>query len=197
MALVPGAVDAARNAAPNAAHVALARLEAKRREVGRGTTLVTQNVDGLHRAAGSLDVIEVHGSAQRVRCKRRGCVNGDPHGSLSLADLDLTAFRTAPLRANVPRCPKCGSLLRPHVLWFDELYTSHVDYGWKRVRDVAQRAATVVFVGTSFSVGVTDFVLGNALRRGWPVFNVDPHGRAMEGVTLVTVPAEDLLPRVC
>jgi len=84
-----------REAKPNAAHDAVARLS--------DATVVTQNVDGLHARAGAHDVIELHGNIFRVRCTREG-----------LARMYEQAFDDLP-----PRCA-CGALLRPDVVWFGE-----------------------------------------------------------------------------
>ena len=89
-------------AAPNPGHHALAELE---RLVA--LTVVTQNIDGLHQRAGSRDVIELHGSALRFKC-----VSGR-HGGFSLAE--VAGSDEAP-----PRCPRCGDLIRPDVVWFGE-----------------------------------------------------------------------------
>src|SRR5260221_2057506 len=90
------------DAAPNPAHVALAELEA----LGLVQAVITQNVDRLHVAAGSRDVIEVHGSIARATCLACGAeVGGD----------DLR--RLLPL----PRCPRCGAILKPGVVMFGEL----------------------------------------------------------------------------
>ena len=92
-----------REARPNAGHEALATLERRCRDRDVDFTLVTQNVDGLHRAAGSLRVIELHGNIRRVKCFDRH------HPVESWAEGDA-----------VPTCPTCGSLLRPDVVWFGE-----------------------------------------------------------------------------
>ena len=115
---------------PNPAHRALAAIE--RWQVARGGRflLVTQNVDPLHERAGSERLVKVHGSADRVRCSRHRCVHGAPRGSLPRAGIDMGAFKSEPVAANVPRCPSCGALLRQHVLWFDEFYDEHRDYQW-------------------------------------------------------------------
>jgi len=84
---------------PNAAHLALAGLAAK-----TDMTLITQNVDGLHQAAGSEGVLELHGSLWRLRCTACG---------RSWAD------RNIPLPLP-PGCPVCGALARPDVVWFGE-----------------------------------------------------------------------------
>ena len=184
---------------PNPAHCALAAIE--RRQVARGGRflLVTQNVDPLHERAGSERLVKVHGSADRVRCSRRGCVHGAPRGSLPRAEVDMGAFKADPTAANVPRCPSCGALLRQHVLWFDEFYDEHRDYQWERVVDAAQTMDTCVFVGTSFSVGVTDLFLRGGLMAGRPMLAIDPGAAASphRSVTLLREPSEVLLPAVC
>ena len=87
-------------AQPNPGHAALAELE---RRVPR-FTLITQNVDGLHRAAGSRNVIELHGNLWRLRCV------------VCARELEN---RDVPLPEIPPRC-SCGGLLRPGVVWFGE-----------------------------------------------------------------------------
>ena len=85
-----------RNARPNAAHMAIARLT--------NAVVVTQNVDGLHARAGSRDVVELHGNIFRVRCVREGTVQ----------------TREEPFPSLPPSCT-CGALLRPDVVWFGEM----------------------------------------------------------------------------
>ncbi|HEX9164152.1 MAG TPA: NAD-dependent deacylase [Thermoanaerobaculia bacterium] len=88
--------DLIRKAQPNAAHIAIAELP--------NTTVVTQNVDGLHARAGAGDIIELHGNIFRVRCVREG----------------TTSVCDDPLDKLPPHC-RCGALLRPDVVWFGEL----------------------------------------------------------------------------
>lgn len=186
-------------ARPNPGHEAIAALE--RFQVGRGGDflLVTQNIDTLHEQAGSKRMVKVHGSSDRYRCSRTGCDLGAPKGSIAADDVDLAPFRASPVEANVPRCPSCGGLLRMHVLWFDEYYTGHDDYGWPAVVASANtQAKLVIFAGTSFAVGVTDLVLQGALGRGVPVFNIDPTPRAgTSQVRSVTAPSEVALVELC
>ena len=87
-------------AQPNAAHRALAALEASRDSF----LLVTQNVDGLHERAGSRNLVRLHGTLWRLRCTAEGTETED-----NRADLGRLA----------PRCA-CGALLRPGVVWFGE-----------------------------------------------------------------------------
>jgi NAD-dependent deacetylase len=92
-----------RAAQPNAAHMAIARLE---RELARkgDVLVVTQNVDGLHARAGSRNLIELHGNIFRARCTSEQTTRELAH----------------PAESMPPRCG-CGSLLRPDVVWFGEM----------------------------------------------------------------------------
>ncbi len=92
--------EAVKAVRPNPGHYALAGMARRIPDF----TLITQNVDGLHRMAGSPQVIELHGNIQHVRCSECGMITDD-------WDDDDT---------NVPRCHSCGGLLRPHVVWFGE-----------------------------------------------------------------------------
>jgi NAD-dependent deacetylase len=188
--------DKVLGAKPNPGHLALVALEQWAQRQGRPFLLVTQNIDGLHALAGSKALVEVHGTATKVRCSNDGCVNAAPRGSLLRASVDLTAFRANPIDANVPKCPACGELLRQHVLWFDEFYTGHHDYQWRRVLEASEQSALVLFVGTSFAVGVTEQIASAALERGVPIFSVDPSGRPQRGVTTIAEPSEVELPRL-
>ena len=183
---------------PNEAHRSLVSIE--RRQLSRGGRflLVTQNIDLLHEKAGAGELVKVHGSADRVRCSKEGCVHGAPAGSLPRCDIDMTAFEEDPRRETAPSCPVCGSLLRPHVLWFDEMYDEHRDYQWPRVLDSVVAMELALFVGTSFSVGVTELFLEAGLRTGIPMFAIDP-GVAefpVPGMTLLREESEELLPAV-
>ena len=92
---------------PNPAHEALAKLEA---HLGDGLFLCTQNVDPLHERSGSSRVVHMHGELARTSCSRPGCTRTAPFA-------DEAQYLDP---ARLPRCP-CGSLLRPHVVWFGEV----------------------------------------------------------------------------
>ena len=98
---------AVANALPNAGHRALVAIERQCREHQVDFTLITQNVDGLHWAAGSLRVVELHGNIRRVKCFDQG-----------------HAVDRWEAGEQVPTCPQCGSLLRPDVVWFGEVLPS-------------------------------------------------------------------------
>ncbi len=95
-------------AAPNAGHQALAQLEAS----GRLGAIITQNVDGLHQAAGSRQVIELHGNLREAACPQ--CHWTGPIRLITEA-LDV---------GTLPACPQCGARVKPNVVLFEELLPS-------------------------------------------------------------------------
>ncbi len=97
--------DKVLTASPNPAHDALVELERWQLARGGRFLVVTQNVDGLHRAAGARELVEVHGAADQVRCSVDGCRHGSPRGTLPRPDLDLEAFSADPTEDQLPRCP--------------------------------------------------------------------------------------------
>ncbi|MHC5006883.1 MAG: SIR2 family NAD-dependent protein deacylase [Planctomycetota bacterium] len=190
--------DAVLACRPNPAHEALVRLERWHLDQGGRFLLVTQNIDTLHEQAGSQQIVKVHGSADQVRCSRHGCVNAAPRGTLARQEVDVETFRAEPSLEHVPCCPECGEHLRPHVLWFDEYYHEHEDYQVARVEGFGEDADVTIFVGTSLAVGITDMILGMALRRGRPVYLLDPTVRGrLPNVHHISLKAEEALPELC
>ncbi|MGE0357170.1 MAG: NAD-dependent deacetylase [Burkholderiales bacterium] len=145
------AVTAAR---PNAGHRALAEIERHCEERGAGFTLVTQNVDGLHEAAGSRHVIELHGNIRRVKCF-------DRHHSVE-------SWRE---EGEVPACPHCGSLLRPDVVWFGEMLPAD---GLALAFAAARGCDVFLCVGTSALVTPAASLPFMALEAGARVIEVNP-----------------------
>ena len=158
---------------PNEAHYAIADLETWCIEQGIELTLITQNIDRLHKKAGSTNLIEIHGRSDRARCVQRGCDFAEPKGSLARREIPLSAFDDQPNETTLPRCPRCHSLIRPHVLWFDETYNSHVDYQYDLAVQAFERADLIIAVGTSFSVGITELALHAAALHGALTWNID------------------------
>jgi len=115
---------------PNPAHAALARLET----AGHLEAVVTQNVDGLHQAAGSQRVIEVHGDHQHLQCLGCGWLEPARPEHL-LEDIEL------------PRCPHCMFLLKPNVVLFGEDVRD-----LEKAAEVMNRCGALLVVGTSASV---------------------------------------------
>lgn len=111
---------------PNAAHLALARLE---REWPGGVLLVTQNVDDLHERAGTENLIHMHGELRKVRCNRCG-VAFSWQGDQSRKD-------------ECPRCRRRGGM-RPHIVWFGE-----VPFELERIYQALEACGCFVSIGTS------------------------------------------------
>ncbi len=132
------------DAKPNAAHQALAKLEA----AGKLTAVITQNIDGLHQAAGSRNVLELHGSVLRNYCSR--C-----HRFYSLEDMLNTT--------GVPLC-SCGGRIKPDVVLYEESLDS--DVLQKSVAAIHQ-ADMLIIGGTSLTVypaaGLIDYYRGSRL----------------------------------
>jgi NAD-dependent deacetylase len=114
----------------NAAHVALADLE---RALGDRFFLCTQNVDSLHEQAGSQRMVHMHGRLMQSRCSRSRC------HSLPFDDRNL--YRT---RAEIPNCPKCGAMVRPHICWFGE-----VPFEMELIQQQLDGATVLLTVGSS------------------------------------------------
>ena len=185
-------------AKPNPAHEALVVLERWQIARHRQFLLVTQNIDTLHEQAGSRELAKVHGSADRVRCSKYGCPRGAPRGSLERSRTELDSFASDPKLETLPKCPLCGSVLRQHVLWFDESYDDHEDYQFDRVCQQAAGGDLFLFIGTSFSVGITDILLHAARHRNARILSIDPSTASVPlSVEPIRAPAEVVLPQVC
>ncbi|MEJ8567333.1 SIR2 family NAD-dependent protein deacylase [Elongatibacter sediminis] len=162
-------------ARPNAGHAALADLA---RRLGPDRfTLVTQNVDGLHLRSG-IDpdaMIEIHGSLHRMRCTLP-C--GPEH--FPLGDDQVLADRTEPLTDDAwsrLKCPRCGAMARPHVLWFDECYDENL-YRSETALDRVANAHLLLVVGTSGATTLPLMMVRTALRRNLAVIEVNPEASA-------------------
>jgi NAD-dependent deacetylase len=186
------------SAKPNAAHTALARLGAWQRARGGEFLLVTQNIDTLHDQVSTTDLVKVHGSSDRARCASDRCALASTR-TVPMDELDFAAFDRDPRTEWIPRCARCGHFMRPHVLWFDEFYDSHVDYEWQRAVEFMRDPGLALVAGTSFSVGITSFLDDCVSSTGTPMFVVDPSERtssACAHAEHVRGNAEDVLPLV-
>lgn len=162
---------------PNPGHEALTRLEER-----FGTdnfTLCTQNIDGLHRAAGSRNVLELHGNLARVRCTGCGAVEDRPGEALD----------------DLPRCRGCNSLLRPDIVWFHEALPAEV---WRQAGRAAGLCDCFLVVGTSAVVYPAAGLVGLARQRGARIIEVNLDASAVTGVVDVHLrgKAGQLLPQL-
>lgn len=132
------------DAEPNRAHKALARLE----EEGKLRAVITQNIDGLHQAAGSKEVLELHGSVLRNTCTRCGRFYG--------VDKILSS-------EGIPRC-KCGGMIKPDVVLYEEALDGSV---LERAISHIRKADMLIVGGTSLAVypaaGLIDYYTGHKL----------------------------------
>ncbi len=179
---------------PNPGHRAISQMVTGR----TGHVVVTQNVDGLHAAAGlpAGQLIEIHGRHGLYRCTDVTCERFErPFRRIDLGVIE---------RGEVPRCELCGEKVRPLVLLFDEHYESHPFFASARAFEALHQAQVVIFVGTSFAVGATELALEVTHRRRVPTFNVnidsfdavDPLHWRYDQVVDVRGRAEEILPRV-
>lgn len=167
-------------AQPNDGHRALARLEAG----GVVSGIVTQNVDGLHRRAGSSHVVELHGASDRVLCLTCGQVFARESVADRLAELnphiDLdVAIRPAPdgdvevddvESMVIPACTVCGGTLKPDVVFFGEFVPTPV---YRQAAALVQRADVLLVAGSSLVVNSGVRLLEIARRRRVPIVVVN------------------------
>ena len=159
---------------PNAGHDALASA-ADRFE---SFSVITQNVDGLHRRAGSAP-IELHGNLMRTLCLAKcGFVEEDPS-------------RLPP--GEPPRCPECGDWLRPGVVWFGEALDAPV---LQRAEAASVQSDLMLVVGTSGLVYPAAGLPTLASRGGAKVIIVNPEPTDLDGLasSVIRMPAAVALP---
>jgi NAD-dependent deacetylase len=156
-------------AQPNAGHRALAELEARLTTRGARFTLLTQNVDGLHHRAGSINLIELHGNLQRTKCFTE--------------DVIVEAWPAT--EAVPPHCPRCGGLLRPDVVWFNEpLPTAAL-----RSAVEAVNACDAFFsIGTSSVVQPAASLAYSALEQGAPLIEINPADTPLTSLATYVLP---------
>jgi NAD-dependent deacetylase len=136
------------NAQPNPAHLSLAELE----KAGRIHSIITQNIDMLHQKAGSQTVIEMHGTMQTLTCTQ--CYHQ------AQVALYLDSFVE---NGKIPRCPKCGQILKPDVILFGEQLPQAA---WFKSQKEAQQCDLMLVVGSSLEVLPVAGLPMQALDRG-------------------------------
>ena len=161
------------NAKPNRAHLALAKLE----QEGKLKAVITQNIDGLHQAAGSKEVLELHGSVLRNHCTRCGRFYGLD---------DILKMK------GVPKCG-CGGVIKPDVVLYEEgLDNEVIERSIAHIR----KADMLIIGGTSLVVypaaGMIDYFKGKYLA----VLNRDATSRDKQADLCITDPIGEVLGRI-
>ena len=161
---------------PNPGHFALAEME----KLLPQFTVVTQNIDNLHRRAGSRTVYELHGNIERNYCI--GC-------GMNYSDDTIPAFDSA------PRCARCGGLIRPDVVWFGEVLPVEE---WNASATAAEHADVFLSIGTSAVVYPAASLPVVAKRVGAYIveINIEPTELSHQMDEVLLGKSGDLLPQL-
>ncbi len=157
---------------PNGAHLALARLEAQGKMDGTG--VVTQNIDGLHTAAGSRTVWELHGSIHRNRCMR--CGRSYPLSAVAESE-------------GIPRCA-CGGIIKPDVVLYEECLDENMIEG---AVNAISRADLLIIGGTSMTVYPAAGLIGYFNGERIAVINRDATGADRDADLVIRHPIAKVL----
>lgn len=164
---------------PNPGHFALAELQRRVRARGGRFILATQNIDGLHQAAGSEDVRELHGSVTKMRC-------------VACAHQEHIGFEPV---EPVPVCPNCGQSLRPAVVWFGEVLPQAA---WTAAAEAAGGCEAFLSVGTSATVYPAAGLIEAAVRAGAKTIEVNLEPTSVSQIVDIALhgKAGEILPRI-
>ncbi|HHV54594.1 MAG TPA: NAD-dependent deacetylase [Firmicutes bacterium] len=180
-------------AKPNPAHFALAELEA----AGYIRSVITQNIDGLHQAAGSRQVWEIHGNVREsecLRCGYRGKLDlpawsappgASPAGPPALPASSRPDGASGP-PALPPRCPRCQAPLKPAIVLFGEPMSPAFTRAWEAARE----AAAMIVVGSSLQVAPAAYLPD--LARHLVINNLEPTPADERAELLFPAPAAEL-----
>ena len=156
-------------ASPNEAHLAIASLQ---KTYGEQIELITQNIDNLHRRAGSAEnLYEIHGNMTSTRCSH------DPSPLLKLPDNLLPLLQLKDYEKIWPllQCPICDNeLVRPHVLWFDESY-NEAYYKVYSAWDASRSSEILIVIGSTGATSIPAQIVSHHLDIGHIVIIIDPH----------------------
>ncbi|MFI4916298.1 MAG: NAD-dependent deacylase [Phycisphaerales bacterium JB060] len=148
------------DARPNPGHEALGKLQARKRGIGGDVDVLTQNIDGLHQAGGTQDVVELHGSILRWRCQKTG-------ERRPIQEVDFSDF---------PPTSQAGGVLRPDIVLFGEMLPTDAI-------EAAERAVMscdlFLTIGTSAVVYPAAGYIDLAISRGVPTVEINPDATPM------------------
>ncbi|NOY76980.1 MAG: NAD-dependent deacylase [Calditrichaeota bacterium] len=161
---------------PNPGHLALVRLE----EMIPSFVVITQNVDNLHQRAGSRNVVELHGNILRNRCLVCG---------------RIVESETLDFSAGAPKCPQCGGMLRPDVVWFGEMLP---EAAVQKAYRAAETCDVFMVLGTSAVVYPAASLPEIAFRQGAFVVEINVEETPVTDFAHVSLRGKtgDLLPRI-
>ena len=160
-------------AKPNEGHFAISQMEEF-----KDVIVLTQNIDGLHQRSGSTNVLELHGSIIRIKCT-----------ICNFTDNITENFESLP-----PKC-KCGSMLRPDVVWFGESLPQDI---WQSAIKEASVCDVMVIVGTSLVVSPANTLPVYAKQNGAILIEVNPEKTVMSNDMAISIRATsvEVLPKM-
>ena len=160
-------------AKPNEGHFAISQMEEF-----KDVIVLTQNIDGLHQRSGSTNVLELHGSIIRIKC----------------TVCDFTDNITENFESLPPKC-KCGSMLRPDVIWFGEPLPQNI---WQNAMKEASVCDVMIIVGTSLVVSPANTLPVYAKQNGAILIEVNPEKTVMSNDMTLSVQATSVeaLPKI-
>ena len=149
---------------PNEGHFAISQMEEF-----KDVVILTQNIDGLHQRSGSTNVLELHGSIIRIKC----------------TVCDFTDNITENFELLPPKC-KCGSMLRPDVVWFGEPLPQNI---WQSAIKEASICDVMIIVGTSLVVSPANTLPVYAKQNGAILIEVNPEKTVMSNDMTLSIQA--------
>jgi len=158
---------------PNEGHFAISQMEEF-----KDVVVLTQNIDGLHQRSGSTNVLELHGSIIRIKC----------------TVCDFTDNITENFESLPPKC-KCGSMLRPDVVWFGEPLPQNI---WQSAIKEASICDVMIIVGTSLVVSPANTLPVYAKQNGAILIEVNPEKTVMSNDMTLSIQATsvEVLPKI-
>ncbi len=169
-----------QTAAPNPAHTALARLEGMRLI----KAVMTQNIDGLHQKAGSQEVLELHGTLDSMSCLQCG-----------RRQTSQPFWKPFVESRQFPACPDCGDILKPNIVFFEEMLPPDA---WERSERLCLSAGLILVMGSSLEVMPANQLPLTALRHGakLAILNRDPTRLDNLADCVIAANIEEILPRL-
>jgi len=159
-----------RGAKPNISHQSIVQLESYCKRTNKSFTLVSQNIDGLHKRAGSMKTLEIHGNLKYIRCSNKEC-NKCNHLIERTRDKKIEGTIAKQV---VPLCCECSSPMRPHVLFFDESYSEEL-YKIASVQKVMSVCDLLIVIGTMCNTSLPNRMIAGCGRKKIKVIDINPN----------------------